>query len=196
MKHIRIFLVRYRAYTSACMVIWMCALVFGIYSACTKGGDLPEISAYTASVAENDMSYGGTLVNSLGIHLKYILALLVSSSFAITLPVSMFLIGFKGYCAGFAALSIIRIYGVKGYVMTFFSLVVPYALTMPVWLMMYVLGLKYQMLRIKTGHRYPAEQKNKEWLSYAAAMLVLFGCLCLFECAVALFVPELMKLLG
>ena len=191
MKHAKRFIAENKAYALICVLIWTLAIVLGTYKAHTlSSADFPEISQYTGNP-----HFTGILGKLTKMHFKYTLAFLVCTSFTIGLPLSVFLIGFKGYSAGFVAAGLAKAYGIKGSAMSFFALVIPYSMTMPVIFMMYMLGLKYQIIQIKTRINHPHIQKKNEWLSYVAAVLILFVCLCLISCIEAFFVPRLMKLI-
>ena len=195
MKHITGFFVRNRIYAFICIAIWSASLVLGAYSVCVRNGsDFEKVLGYTSAVLNYDMESGEMFRNSVVTHFKHSAAFLLCSSFIITFPVSVFLIGFKGYCAGFAAGSLVRAYGIRGSLISFCTLVIPYCVTVPLLFIMYVLGMKYQIMRIRYHMIYSRNQKKKEWLMYAAAMCICFLCLCLFSYVEAFFVPWLIKL--
>ena len=195
MKHITGFFVRNRIYVFICITIWSVSLVLGTYSVCVRNdSDFEKVSGYTTVVLNYDMESDEMFRNSLITHFKYTVAFLICSSFMITFPVSIFLIGFKGYCAGFAAASLVRTCGIRGSVIAFFALAIPYCVTVPILFIMYVLGIKYQIMRIKCRMIYSHSQKKKEWLMYAAAICICFLCLCVFLYGEAFLVPWLIKL--
>ena len=190
MKYIKEYLKENKFIALFCFIIWTTALVFGIYKSATSDY-IPEFAEYSGRT-----NFSDTLFLSVSSDFIYSLLLLVCSFFPQTIVLSILLIGFKGFSAGFVASAISELPGIRGVAITFTSMVFPYCFYMPVYLLMFTVNMRYQIMYFKNKKtKFPSEIK-KQRLYHSLAILILFIFLCIISCLEAFLVPPLIRLIG
>jgi len=157
-------------------VLYFAAAIIGIYWAMSaKEGYVSDITSYIQSVVGVKTAPLNVFKNGIASNFKYCLALCISASFIVFLPVCFFLIIFKGFSAGFASSFIIRLYGIKGLGVSLVSVVMPLFLSLPMWFIIYILSVQFSINTFKLRKKISSHERWKMYVSYMAKVLVLFA---------------------
>ncbi len=170
--------------------LWLSAVFIGMYIAFASDEAMAEeIRQYIVSSVGAKHSFTSVFTNGVVTNFKYSLALIISSMSVVFLPVSAFLIAFKGFSAGFTSMFLIKLYGLSGLGTSLTAVVIPLVFSLPVLFMMFVLSL-YTPINIFTSRRQiSAEEKWKIQFSYIIKIFILFFLLCLVTIFEALVSP-------
>lgn len=176
--------------------LWLLSAFAGIYAAfAAEGFAAQNVAGYISSVADAEKSFGAIFKNGLITNFKYTLFMCISSSFVVLLPVSLFLIGFKGFSAGFTSMFLIRLFGIKGVGASLFSVVLPLFLSLPPLSLMFVICLCHPIESFKMRKRITSEEKGVMQLKHIGKMLVLYAVLCAISLFEAVLSPLCFNLL-
>lgn len=155
-------------------VVWLAACVCGIVCTLRLGGEVFEdVRDYVLSTLSAGASVWEIVKLGISENLRFLVCLLITSYAAPLLPLTAALIAFKGFSAGFTASVIIRIYRLKGMLISFGAVVLPFAFSMPLYFMMFVAALKFPLQKKRERMPLSPSEKRRQWLSYAAMQLVL-----------------------
>lgn len=173
------FFAQNKALTFLVWVIWLSACVCGILCAARLGGDgFDNVREYVINVIDNGASVWEIIKLGLSENLKFLICLLITSSVIFFLPLTLALVAFKGFAAGFTAAIIIKIYKLNGIFISFGTVVLPFVFSLPMYFMMFVAALRFPMQNHKERLVLSPHEKRQMWFSYAAAQLVLMLLIC------------------
>lgn len=174
------FFAQNKALTFFVSVIWLAACVCGILCAAKLSGDgFYNVQEYVINVIDKGASVWEIIKLGLSENLKFLICLLVASSVIIFLPLTLALIAFKGFAAGFTAAIIIKIYKLNGIFISFGTVVLPFVFSLPMYFMMFVAALRFPLQNRKDRIVLNSAEKRQMWFSYAAAQLVLMLLVCI-----------------
>ncbi len=178
------------------LVLWLGTLFLGMYAAFSVKSQVAlDITEYIESTLKGGKGFFSVFKNGIATNFKFTLLLCVSSSFLILLPLSFFLIGFKGFAAGFAASFIIRIYGFKGMAVTLTAVVLPLFFSMPVYFMMFISSLHFPISTFAQRKQILLGERWKMYVSFMTKMLILFLLLSIITVAESLLSPYFFSVL-
>lgn len=158
--------------------VWIAAVVCGLICAAgTDGKVFDETVEYVNSMFVQKTHLRTLIGNSVAAEFKYVLFITISSSAPVLLPVTLALIAFKGFSAGFTATLIIKIYSLKGIGISLLAIVLPMMFSLPVYFIIFVSALKYSADKMTLS----ASQGTggKKLTSHLLSQLILFGLLCI-----------------
>lgn len=179
------------------LALWLCGVFLGMYIAFTAKADMAEsLCEYIKSAVGENRGYFDTLKNGVATNFKYTLFLSISSLFLISLPVSAFLIGFKGFASGFASSFLIRQYGLEGIAVSLTTVVVPMFFSLPVYFMMFVSSLYFPLYTFKMRKQILSGERWSLNASFVAKMFILLLCLCAITAVEAFLSPFFLSVLG
>ena len=163
-----------RALFCGAAVVWLAACVCGIV--CTLRLDsevFEDVRTYVLSTLTSGASVWEIVKLGISENLRFLICLLITSYAALLMPLTAALIAFKGFATGFTASVIIRIYRLKGMLISFGAVVLPFAFSMPLYFMMFVAALKFPLQKKRERMPLSPSEKRHQWLSYASMQLVL-----------------------
>ena len=166
--------------------VWIAAVICAIVCAAgTEGKVFDETFEYVSASFANGASVRTLLGNAIYSDFKYVLFITLSSTAPVLLPITMILIAFKGFSAGFTATMIIKIYSLKGIAVSMLTIVLPMFFSLPVYFVIFVSTLKYSGEKLKL----PSNRKGdeKKLTSHLLSQFILFGLLCITDVIQALF---------
>ena len=175
------------------LFVWSGACVCGTICAFRlSGGSFNDVHAYVADNLAASSAWK-TIKLGFGENLKFVICLLAASSAMVLMPLTVGLIVFKGFAAGFTAAVIIRIYSAKGIVLSVATVVLPYALSMPLLFMMFVAALRFPMQG--KNERIPPSlaSKRRQWPAYTLMQLLLTALICAIGVAEAFLSQLVLK---
>ena len=166
------------------LIIWLSACICGNVCAFRLGNDgFLDISAYVKTTLETDMSVWSFIRLGILENVRFFVVLIVCSSAPILLPLIFALTGFKGFAAGFTSAIIIRIYALRGAMLCFGTVVLPYMFSMPIIFMMIVSACVFSFDRRKNATPIYRNDKSKEWFTYILIQMILLFLLCIISVA-------------
>ena len=174
---------------------WIAACVCGIICASRLGGEgFDDVSAYVKDTLATASAWKSIRLGA-GENLKFLICLLAVSSAIVLMPLTVGLIVFKGFAAGFTAAVIIRIYSARGIALSAATVVLPYAFSLPLLFMMFVAALRFPM-QDRTERLAPSRaEKRRQWAAYALMQTILTALLCAIGVAEAFLSQLVVKLL-
>lgn len=174
---------------------WIAACVCGIICASRLGGEgFDDVSAYVKDTLATTSAWKSIRLGA-GENLKFLICLLAVSSAIVLMPLTVGLIVFKGFAAGFTAAVIIRIYSARGIALSAATVVLPYAFSLPLLFMMFVAALRFPM-QDRTERLAPSRaEKRRQWAAYALMQTILTVLLCAIGVAEAFLSQLVVKLL-
>ena len=159
------------------LTVWLAASVCAVVCAAgTKGAVFDETYEYVSLAFSKKMSLGTLIKNGIVSDFKYVLFISLASSAPVLLPVTLALIAFNGFSAGFTATVIIKIYSLKGIAVSALAVVLPLSLSLPVYFLVFVSALKYSGDKMKSVRLKNPEAKKLT--SHLLSQFILFGVLC------------------
>lgn len=177
--------------------IWMSSLFLGMYVAFCADSDISgDITKYIETALNDGKGFLALLKNGIGENFRYTLLLCIASSFLILLPVSVLLIGFKGFATGFTASFIIKAYGFKGMAVTITTVVLPLVFTMPVYLIMFISSLHFPVYTFSVRKQILSSERWTMHITYMTKMLILFCVLSIITVAEAFLSPYFFSILN
>ena len=153
--------------------VWITSLLAGVYyvSIADKSGT-EAIGEYIQNILSSDSAFFEVFKNGFGANLCFTLFLCISSALIILIPLTIFLIGFKGFSAGYTSAFIIKLYRLRGAVVSLGAIAVPLFFSLPAIFMMFMLSME---TNIQNFHNHPgADIRLKSYSSYCFKMLLLF----------------------
>ena len=176
--------------------VWLSGLMAGMYFALSADKTIAcDVDEYIQSIAGTNSGYFEVLKNGILTNLRYTAFLCLSSSFMVFMPLTAFLIGFKGFSAGYTASFIVRLYAVKGVAATVTGIILPLCLSLPVLFVMYVSCLEFPVKTFKLRSSISSLERWRMYLSYVAKMFVLFFVLSIITAAEAFLTPHFFSVL-
>lgn len=174
---------------------WIAACVCGIICAARLGGDgFDDVSTYVQDTFSSASAWKSIRLGT-GENIKFLICLLAVSSAMVLMPLTVGLIVFKGFAAGFTAAVIIRIYSARGIALSFATVVLPYAFSMPLLFMMFVAALRFP-LQGKDERIPPSRaEKRRQWAAYALMQTALTALLCAIGVAEAFLSQLVLKII-
>lgn len=167
--------------------IWLTALVCGVYCASKAEGKLfSDTSDYLLAVLSHKSGFFRILKTGISVNIRFLLTLLITSSFLPFAPLTVALIAFKGFSAGLTSVFLIRIMKLKGALIAAGTVAVPLAAIMPIMFLMFVSALKFPIERHKTVDKTTAAMRRQNYLRYIAEQGILTLMLCLISLGEAL----------
>ncbi len=174
---------------------WIAACVCGTICASRLSGDgFDDVSAYVADTLGTTSAWKSIRLG-LGENLKFLICLLAASSAMVLMPLTVGLIVFKGFAAGFTAAVIIRIYSARGIALSIATVVLPYAISLPLLFMMFVAALRFPMQG--KAERIPPTraEKRRQWAAYALMQTALTALICAIGVAEAFLSQIALKII-
>ena len=176
--------------------IWLSSLFLGMYVAfCADADAAADITKYIEATLSEGKGFFAVFKNGIGENFKYTLLLCIASSFLILLPVSVLLIGFKGFATGFTASFIIRSYGFRGMAVTITTVALPLVFTMPVYIIMFMSSLHFPIHTFAIRKQILSSERWAMHISYMTKMLILFFILSIITVAEAFLSPYFFSVL-
>ena len=174
---------------------WIAACVCGIICASRLGGEgFDDVSAYVKDTLATASAWKSIRLGA-GENLKFLICLLAVSSAIVLMPLTVGLIVFKGFAAGFTAAVIIRIYSARGIALSAATVVLPYAFSLPLLFMMFVAALRFPMQDRAERLAPSRAEKRRQWAAYALMQTILTMLLCAIGVAEAFLSQLVVKLL-
>ncbi len=177
--------------------IWFAALICGMYCAAHATGErYDDIFSYTDTVISNTASFSKILKNGLTINVKFVIITVISSSLFVFLPFTCALVMFKGFSAGFTVAFLLRAYAWRGAVFTFFTIVLPYVFSLPVYFLIFVSSIKFPIERIRRRGHSSLSDGRRAWFEYGVLMIAACVLLCVitfFEVCISVLVMHVIK---
>ncbi len=173
-----------RVFYYIALIVWLSSAFAGIFCALRlEGAGFEDISTYVGETLGKEMSAGAFIKLGIKENISFLIVLIVCSSAPVFVPVSLALCAFKGFASGFTSSIIIRLYSLRGVLIAFGAVILPYAFSMPVIFMMIVSALRFSVGH-GTKHRFGYEKdKSKAWFSYISFQLILTSLLSLITVA-------------
>ena len=177
--------------------LWLAGLMTGMFFALSADySSAQNVDLYIQSIINEKSGYFTTLKDGVLNNFWYTLSLCASSSFALFLPCTVFLIAFKGFSTGFTASYIIRLYGLNGVGATLTSVVLPHCFSLPLIFIMYVSCLDFPIRTFSLRTKITSAERWKMYLYHTLKMLVLFSALCVITSTEAFLSPKFFKILA
>lgn len=177
--------------------LWFAALVCGMYCAAVFNGErYAGICGYTDDIINSSASFTMILKTGITVDIKYVILIVISSSLVIFLPITCAFVAFKGFSAGFTVAFLIRVYTWKGAVITFFTIVLPYVFSLPIYFTIFISALKFPVERMRRRGSASLADGRRAWFEYGILMLLSCAILCVitfFEACICSFVMHIIK---
>jgi len=153
--------------------VWLASLLAGIYYVSIAGKTSADATrTYMQSILDADSTFFTVLKNGFSINLSFTLFLCISSAVIVLIPLTLFLIGFKGFSAGYTSAFIIKLYGLRGTAVSLGAIVIPLAFSLPAVFMMFILSMETNIQNFRTHPE--ADERLRIYSSYCLKMLLLF----------------------
>lgn len=167
--------------------VFAAGVIYGTVVACRMGefdrAQLAEqLAGYISAESVAGISFGNVFANRCEDNLRYILAVLLLTRVRCFLPLAAMLPGVCGYRLGFAVSFVCGSLGGEGVAITVVSLLIYYLLTVPLYILTFVLAVTYSPGTGSSRHK-------SDTALLLAAMAVIYGILCLGALAEGLLVP-------
>ena len=161
------------------LMIWFAACICAICcSTLLDGSAYGGIAEYVEATVSEQNGIWKIAKNGLAENLKFIVCILICSLHTIFIPLTLALMAFKGFSAGFTAAILIRVYQFKGAFMCFFAIVIPLSLSLMISVAVAVIAVRFPFLQKREHPFLRNGEKRNMWLSYVALQLGLGAMLC------------------
>lgn len=165
-------------------LVWICASLAGtVYSSKIDGENFLTLSESIRSSFNPPPLLGKMIFSGFVSEIKLLLCVLVASLSPILSPLIFVPDAFLGFSSGISCGLIMRLYSFKGALLNLTVHILPLSLSLPLYFMLFVSGLKFSLAPRKSILTERVSERRKQWGSY----ILLQGAvsLCLFLITVA-----------
>ena len=167
--------------------VFVAGIILGTVIACrmeesVKAKLAEELAGYLSDEGIGKVSFGSVFANRCEDNLRYILAVLLLTRVRCFLPLAAMLPAVCGYRLGFAVSFVCGSFGGEGVALTITSLLIYYLMTMPLYILTFVLAVTYSP---GNGN----SRRKGDTALLLGAMAVIYSILCLGALAEGLLVP-------
>lgn len=187
---------------SGCLVMFFLSVLFfaasialGMFTAYHMSDTLYEtLAGYVNSALDAKIGFKAVFFNAVKSDFRYTVLVLVSALSIYSSFFPLLMTGFKGFSSGLAvavaARAIEKTSGVTAFSFAvFFSCV----LTVPVYILMFMLCLKFAGRNRMSAEPFGIKAKN--YMEFSAAVMLLFAALCIIDCLQAVAEPMICSLI-
>ncbi len=177
--------------------LWLCGVFLGIYASFNMASDITKhIGEYILTATEGNRGYFDTLKNGVWANLKYMSLISLSSLFLPFLPLTAFLIGFKGFSSGFVSSILVRLFAAEGIAVSITGVILPLVFSLPVYFAVFISCLDFPVNNFKMRNQIISAERRSLNVSFLLKMLILFLCLCIITALEAFLSPYFFSVLG
>ena len=167
--------------------LFVIGIILGTVVACRLGETTvtqlaEQLDGYISGDNIAKIGFGSIFANRCEDNLRYILAVLILTRSRWLLPVATMLPAVCGYRLGFAVSFVCGSFGGDGVAMSVVSMVVYYLLTMPLYILTFVLAVTY-------SPGIANSRRKGDTVLLISALAVIYGLLCLGALAEGVLVP-------
>ncbi|MBE7049212.1 MAG: hypothetical protein E7394_00390 [Ruminococcaceae bacterium] len=179
MKFINSFLLENRKLFISIFVIWICASVSGvIFGSKLNNETYPDVFGMVTDSFADSPTVATMILNQADYLIKMFLIVIISSACVFFSPFIYFAAVLDAFSSGLGAALIVRTYSLKGSLMSFFIHVLPLSVSLPLYFVMFVSGLKFSLSSRSTIMHQRVFERRKQWASYIWFQLTV--CICIF----------------
>lgn len=197
MNFLKTYIKNHKLFLTLSFIIWLCASFWGIYFAFSAQNKLAkDVGLYISSLNTSQKGFWAIFKNGVLTNFKYCLFMSISSSFYILFPASLMLIGFKGFCAGFTSMFVVRLFGIKGALASLVSVVFPLFLSLPALFIMFAECMMNQALLFKRRKKLSSGERGEILFSHILKIIIIFIMLCAVSLLESALSPICIKLIS
>jgi len=158
------------------------SVVAGMFASYRLDTELFEtLSEFVVAALSEKAGFKQVFSNAVRYDFKFSLIVLFSALSIYSSFLPLLVIGFKGFSAGLAVVIGARVIGKLSGTLAFSAAVfVSTVLTVPVYVLMFVMGYKFALRTRQIAE--PGSSKIKNYMEFLLAVAILFALLCIIDC--------------
>lgn len=178
MNFIKSFYRENRKLFSSVVLVWMCASLAGIvYASKIEGESFSALSKIISDSFSEAPDIGKMIGQSFASKMELLTGVIIASTTPAFSPLIYFLSAFCGFSTGVSCALVIRMYSLKGALVNLTIHILPLSLSLPLYFMLFVSGLKFSFIPRKLILTEKVSERRRQWVSYILLQSAITLCI-------------------
>lgn len=168
----------------ASAVVFVLFIAIGMLAAHNTSGEMyDELAKYLKTAVYKKTQFRQIFLKAAEADFRYTCLILICSLNIYTSAIPFLAVCFRGFCSGYAAALAADILSARGTAAVSAAIFVSVLLTVPIYILMFMLCRNFasEIGGVKMSFR----EKLKEYVMFAASVMIMFALLCITDCLLA-----------